>query len=66
MTKENARAILEEWISNKTADRFGEHKDITLPVVDEIVYTTTFESEINQWTFVGLLKLIYNLENTTT
>ena len=67
MTKEKAKEILENWISERTTDSLGEHKDIRLPIFDELVYSKmSFDvaEKINeQWTFRGLIKLIYDLED---
>ena len=35
--------------------------DISLPVVDEVVYCEFEPNMIIEWTFVGLLKIAYNL-----
>jgi acid stress-induced BolA-like protein IbaG/YrbA len=67
MTKEEAREILENWISEKTQDHSGEHRNMTLPIVDEIVYNkTSFDVQQTireQWSFKGLIKFIYDLED---
>ena len=67
MTKEKAREILEEWISKNTQDHLGEHKDIRLPIIDEIIYNKmSFDVEetiCEQWSFKGLIKFIYDLED---
>lgn len=67
MTKEEARNILQDWISEKTQDHLGEHRDMILPIVDEQVYNKmsfdVAQTIREQWSFKGLIKLIYDLED---
>lgn len=65
MTKEEARFFLEGWISSKTQDRLGEHIEMRLPIKDETVLTRTVLTPngqvIESWTFIGLIKISYEL-----
>ena len=67
MTKEEARNILGDWISEKTKDHLGEHRNMRLPIVDEQIYNKiSFDVKqtiYEQWSFKGLIKLIYDLED---
>jgi phage baseplate assembly protein gpV len=67
MTKEEAREILENWISEQTQDHLGEHRDMRLPIVDEQVYNKmsfdVAQTICEQWSFKGLIKFIYDLED---
>jgi hypothetical protein len=67
MTKEKAREILENWISEKTQDHLGEHRNLILPIIDEQVYNKmSFDVEqtiCEQWSFKGLIKFIYDFED---
>ena len=63
MDRDKARIILETWINDKTSfeDVYQTlHRDIDLPIVDENIYK---ESEFEQWSFKGLLKIAYNLKD---
>lgn len=61
MTKEGAREHLENWINYQTKQQFGEHQDIRLPIIDEVVLSKITERGIEQWTFKGLIKIAYDL-----
>lgn len=57
MTKESAKRILEEWLS--------ENKTVTLPIVDMVIYLEG-DKDFNKWrdwTFKGLIKIAYDLED---
>jgi hypothetical protein len=56
MTKELARTLLRNFCKEKTKNG----KD--LPIYDEVV-TITYENSLATWTFRGLLKFIYELED---
>lgn len=69
MTKEEAIEILEEYF-NSQADfqlRRGLLVNITIPKVDENISKTIYDDGLNhvfeQWSFKGLVKLIYDLED---
>jgi len=57
MDKELARDILWNFVKEKTK----EGKD--LPIYDEVVTTTYENNVLGTWTFRGLLKFIYKLED---
>jgi hypothetical protein len=57
MTKELARDILWNYCEEKIKDG----KD--LPIYDEVVTTTYENNVLATWTFRGLLKFIYELED---
>lgn len=61
MTKEKARHILERYLASLVDVNT---ETLTLPIVDEVVYTETITEvgRINQWTFKGLLKRAYDLQ----
>lgn len=65
MTKEEARVLLEYWINAHTKDSLGKHRDMLLPINDEIIniISTDFESGrvFDQYTFKGLIKIAYDL-----
>ena len=56
MNKEKAREILEDWIMEITSCTY----EIALPIIDEIIHK---ESDFDEWTLRGLLKLAYDLED---
>jgi hypothetical protein len=62
MTQEEARYRLEDYINANTMDQHGEHDDISLPIVDEVVYSKFEGNVLTEYTFVGLLKIAYNLK----
>ena len=53
---EDARVILSSIIKSP---------DFILPVVDRVVHTEYCDCYIEQYTFQGLLDIIYNKQNTT-
>jgi hypothetical protein len=57
MSKELARDIVWNFCKEKTKDG----KD--LPIYDEVVTTTYENNVLATWTFRGLLKFIYELED---
>jgi hypothetical protein len=57
MTKELARTLLRNFCKEKTK----EERD--LPIYDEVVTTTYENNVLATWTFRGLLKFIYELED---
>lgn len=61
MSKDEARAILEDWIDTLSQDNLGEHKKLWLPSEDCIVFTKNVDSIITDWTFKGLIKIAYDL-----
>lgn len=56
ISTEEARVILHSVIKNP---------DFVLPVVDRVVYTDDNGCYIEQYTFQGLLDIVYNKQNTT-
>ena len=68
MTKDEARKMLEEYIDAKAVDYMSQgYVCFKLPINDEHIYTkVSFDKEetvCESWTFVGLLKFIYDLED---
>lgn len=57
MTKELARDILYNYMQEKIQNK----KD--LPVYDEVITTTYENNVLASWTFVGILKYLYNLDS---
>jgi hypothetical protein len=57
MTKELARTLLRNFCKEKT--EYGHE----LPIYDEVVTRTYSNGTLNTWTFRGLLKFIYELED---
>jgi len=57
MTIELARTLLRNFCKEKTKDG---HE---LPIYDEVVTRTYNNKTLNTWTFRGLLKFIYELED---
>lgn len=58
MTPDRAREIIEDWIYSKVTD--GTTSDplpVHLPIKDEVIYSENYKD----WTFVGLIKIAYNL-----
>lgn len=60
MDKDRAIQILEDWISERTQDDLGEHRDMRLPIIDKMIY---HETDFEHWTFKGLIKIAYDLED---
>jgi len=68
MTKQEAREVLEKYIDSKAVDYMTEgYVCFKLPIKDEHVYSKTsfdVQQTINEsWTFLGLIKFIYDLED---
>lgn len=63
MTKNKARELLEYWINTRSQDHLGEHRDMRLPIVDEMVIEFITTKGINQWSFMGLIKIAYDLKD---
>jgi hypothetical protein len=66
MTKTEARRILETWIDQETRNIFGERRQIILPHEDKVIMSQiSFDEEegpiCKEWTFIGLLKIVYDL-----
>jgi hypothetical protein len=57
MTTELARTLLKNFCKEKIED--GQE----LPIYDEVVTRTYSNGTLNTWTFRGLLKFIYELED---
>jgi hypothetical protein len=57
MTKEDARTLLRNYFKEKIED-YNE-----LPIYDEVVTMEYSNQEISTWTFRGLLKYVYELED---
>lgn len=72
MTKEKARDILEKWIEHKTSlniSMSGIHSyvpRIMLPIVDERLSSEFKGNTLEEWSFRGLIKIAYDLEDKTT
>jgi hypothetical protein len=62
MTKEQAIFQLQAFINAKSRGFYGEHIDFKLPIKDEIVCVIIKEDYREDWTFKGLIKLIYDIK----
>lgn len=68
MERQEAREMLELWIDRKTENELP----MDLPVYDEVVMTTPEYDDqgnlksVSQWSFRGLIKLAYGLEDKPT
>lgn len=58
MTSQESRAILEQWLQRRS--EAGIHN---LPIVDEVVHTGLAGNTMQSYTFLGLLKIAYNLRD---
>lgn len=56
MTQQDAKLILEKWITQKQRTTCG---TFTLPIVDEVVYTVFDGNTMTDYTFIYLLKTAY-------
>jgi len=57
MTKELARDILHNYLEEKMQNKSE------LPIWDERITTTYEDNILATWTFRGILKFVYNLED---
>jgi hypothetical protein len=57
MTKELARDILHNYLEEKMKNKSE------LPIWDERITTTYEDNILATWTFRGILKFVYNLED---
>lgn len=56
MTQEQAKEILEKWITQKARRTCGQ---IPLPIKDEVIYTVIDGNNMTDYTFIFLLKTAY-------
>jgi hypothetical protein len=75
MDKDEARDILNEWINKETQDVYGNHIDLSLPIVDDVVYSEWHRknglkslkedenTSLVQYTFRHLIKIAYGLKD---
>ena len=67
MTKEDARALLEEYFNNQAERQLemGLLVEIRLPITDEVIHRISHNNNMNvvfeQWSFKGLIKIAYDL-----
>lgn len=59
MHKEKAIEILVDYLANKCDLCEG----LSLPINDEVVTSNLLDDTFQQWTFIGLIKIAYNLKD---